>query len=1780
MATSRMRLGWLSALLFGALITDFTLARGAMQNTVTAGDVTAYGMIQDGSLKIAVAIPPATSDSGALSLEVVDEAGISRFSQKREVPLGKEWTTHAFPTGLKGLQKGQIRLEFAGKASVVKVEEVLLKAQVEAALRVGLQWHPGSVVPLELAATGPVTLEKSLPIPGVEVAAELSGNGKVLRLAKGMTDGKGRLSLGLQVPDLEPGQFTLVLTTRTVLGQAKLEKPVQVVKSPKLLLTTDKPVYQPGQIIHQRLLALDAFSLKPIAGKAVVFEVEDSKGNKVFKREEKLSVNGIAHVDFQLAGEVNQGSYQLRAILGNDQASKTVTVKPYQLPRFKTAVKLDKTWYQPGEKVKVTVQSDYFFGKPVSSGKVVLKALSMDAQAREFFTHTGKTDENGGAVVELELPKTLVGLPARQGDALVGVQVEVTDNAEHVEKTETSVSVSSRPIRLKALAEGGRLVPELENRVVVTATYPDGAPAQAEVRFKPGSGNAGQELVAKTGENGLAEFLFTPRGDWFTHNGFGEQKYEVLGQAQQVTTYGQKSELPVRMVARDVRGNQAEESVNLSAVSKGDNLVLRLNGAVFSAGQNLVAEVLVDSPSPTVYVDFIKDSQVILSRWLDVKGGKARLEMPIPQDISGSLEIHAWQVMTTGEMVRDSRLVYAQPSRELKVEIVPSKAEYRPGAKGGVDLKVTDGAGRPMPSALGVLVVDEAVYALQDQQPGMEKVFFTLQKQLLEPKVQELVPGVGAPGQIIQGRILDDKAQMAARALFGAVRPELPKCWVTEPGVERRQKLDQALMTLGMGLHSFAQNESVWDKANSKKWKDGLIKTLEERGYFNAKGLENPLGGSLDLEALSNLEPRFNPARLAEVVTRDRLRYWSWMLINGANQPDNRSRWLRNGQWNLPADALDKIRQPGGLAKKDAWGQDIVVVPRKKKANLNPNQEVLAGWVLASPGPDGKLGTEDDIRLEDLNGDPGDQFWWLSPEKIRAMNQPNRRFAGMGGPVFFGGGMPGGGGGMVRRGGAPMPMAAPAMAGMAMMDGAPAPMAMEMRLKNDAGPKSTEGVDKGQGLAEPTRTREFFPETMLWRPALVTNDQGVAHLDFDFADSITTWRMTATASTSGGLLGGATAPLRVFQDFFVEMDLPLALTQGDEVRFPVAVFNYLKKSQKVVLTLKEDSWFELVDGQSNTRELEIGASQVGSVAFRIRAKKLGNFPLQLDARGTSLADSVRRTVKVAPNGEPVEFALNERLAGKISRNLTIPAEALPGASQAFLKIHPGLFSQLVEGTEGILRMPGGCFEQTSSSAYPNVLVVDYIKRNRLGAAETLAKSEAYLNAGYQRLLTFERPGGGFDWWGSGEPLVWLSAYGLMEFNDMAKVWPVDRGIITRTQNWLVGQMELDGTWSKIGATHGESIERMGDPRLLLTSYVSWALLESGMETKSLSKSLDYIRKNAPDADSPYILALAANALTAAGTGAKESAAILDKVLAKLDQRAQDKPEWQAKCFPVLGGESLNHARGDSLTVETTALAAMALLKSGNPEANGKAQKALAYLAKSRDPHGTWGSTQATILALKALVLASSAPTQVKPARFTVSVNGKEIAKGEVTAANSDVMQQYDLSQAMAEPGEHKVEIAVDGETSMVAQIVSRHYRPWNSVSRPKEKFTVKVDYDRTTLEADQTIEAKASLKILADRPSTMVMLDLGIPPGFTAELEPWSQLVAEGKVKKYSMTDRQIIVYLQDIEPGKEYVFPYKLKAKFPVKAKVPAAEAYEYYNPKERGASQPVQIEVLEKAK
>ena len=194
------------------------------------------------------------------------------------------------------------------------------------------------------------------------------------------------------------------------------------------------------------------------------------------------------------------------------------------------------------------------------------------------------------------------------------------------------------------------------------------------------------------------------------------------------------------------------------------------------------------------------------------------------------------------------------------------------------------------------------------------------------------------------------------------------------------------------------------------------------------------------------------------------------------------------------------------------------------------------------------------------------------------------------------------------------------------------------------------------------RVRSFFPETLYTNPSLITDGQGRATIHVPMADSITTWRVTSLASTTRGALGSSTAPIRVFQDFFVDLDLPVSLTEGDVVSVPVAVYNYLPKAQTVSLELRQDPWFAL-DNDNAVKQIEVKAGEVTSVSFRVKASKIGEQQFQVTARligagANQPGDAVARSVNVLPNGEEHAVVVNERLEGSVTKDVVIPAGAI------------------------------------------------------------------------------------------------------------------------------------------------------------------------------------------------------------------------------------------------------------------------------------------------------------------------------------------------------------------------------------------------------------------------------------------------------------------------------------------------------------------------------------------
>ncbi|HZU34534.1 MAG TPA: alpha-2-macroglobulin family protein, partial [Gemmataceae bacterium] len=667
----------------------------------------------------------------------------------------------------------------------------------------------------------------------------------------------------------------------------------------------------------------------------------------------------------------------------------------------------------------------------------------------------------------------------------------------------------------------------------------------------------------RTGSNGLNEIHLRPKAKQFRQGGYWQQTVEMAG-GQKMTTMLPHMLLDMAIVAKDKKGTVAQSTAELTSEPFGDNVLLRLDKAIYQGGEPLKVSVRSSAGLPTAYLDIVRSGQTLLTKWLNIKNGAASETVQLPAEAFGTLEVHAYQMLANGEMIRDSRVIYVQPADDLKIKVEADQKVYQPGATGKIAFTVTDASGKPTTAALGVLIVDEAVYAFQEMQPGLEKVYFTLQQELLKPQAQAILqPGAQLP-PLIRRPVLAAPQQEVAQALFSAVRPPLPARWDVAPGMERQQRVTGQISQLTWSVFSYANSGHAYmhyDRA-AKKWvfNDNLLDDMLRDHFLAPQSRNDPFDRPWTIAKVQKLDKHFTADDLAKGLTINHMQSLEWPIVNYANQ--HQAEWLKNGEWTFPKtivqDAANQQRWAQNFTK-DAWGHFIRLVKREKKWQHPGGWTQFRKYELVSAGPDGKFGTADDIKQSQTNlYAPNNLGWGRNAGRRIFMFDRGIRFqmlgrAPMDGVARFGAAMPapagmggaGFGGGMM--GGAPAPMAVKAM------NGAVRPLA---ERQERAG---TDVSKSGAAGPAPPRVREFFPETMLWQPLLVTDEHGHAELAVGFADSITTWRLTASASSQGGLLGGVSAPLRVFQDFFVDLDLPVSLTQHDEVAFPVAVYNYLSE---------------------------------------------------------------------------------------------------------------------------------------------------------------------------------------------------------------------------------------------------------------------------------------------------------------------------------------------------------------------------------------------------------------------------------------------------------------------------------------------------------------------------------------------------------------------------------------------------------------------------------------------
>jgi len=570
------------------------------------------------------------------------------------------------------------------------------------------------------------------PLPGAKVALTLKAAGRTLT-ARGTADALGGLNLGFIVPQAWAGRRArLQITARTAVFSRTVRRRIQIRRTIGAALATDKPIYQPGQTVHLRLLVLRQPSRKPLARASVVFSALDNRGNRLFRKTARTDAFGVAWTRVALSDHAAVGKLTLQARVRADaHHHQTATVKVrvfrYRVPPFRLKILSDQGHYRPGSLLTATVEARYLQGKPVPGARVrVVARLLRDAricgsnrrycrrvrqEPLHFATVKGRTDHRGQLRLRAIIPRHVAPRILRLGGTRVQLRATVTEPGGHRRQAMRTLPVSLHGVLLAALPEAGPLVPGVAQRVLVIAAHPDGtaAPGRVQVDYWEVDDQRRRSTLrrarVRTDDAGVAVVTVKPTG----------------------------RRLRLSLSATGRGGLKGYRTVSLRPGAT--QVLVRPHRAVWRAGEPQRVTVVTAGLRGRIYLDVKHRDQTVKTAGATLAGGRATLTVSLPPEVDGVVTLIA-RVGGAGQgSHRGWAPVLVQPTRRLQLRIRARRKGYRPGDKAHLDLQVTDERGRGRRVALGLTVVDQGVYVLAGTRPGGHHHRFLLDDALRTAKI-------------------------------------------------------------------------------------------------------------------------------------------------------------------------------------------------------------------------------------------------------------------------------------------------------------------------------------------------------------------------------------------------------------------------------------------------------------------------------------------------------------------------------------------------------------------------------------------------------------------------------------------------------------------------------------------------------------------------------------------------------------------------------------------------------------------------------------------------------------------------------------------------------------------------------------------------------------------------------------------------------------------------------------------------------------------------------------
>lgn len=495
-------------------------------------------------------------------------------------------------------------------------------------------------------------------------------------------------------------------------------------------LYTDRPIYRPGHLVRFRgtLRARDGAAYKvPVGLEKVKTEIKTRGGMTVYEQELPLNAWGTFSGEFQLAPEPPLGSYEIVTTVGkgDDETRfyQSFEVQAYRKPEFTVSVNIPKSHYVGGDEViPITFGAKYFFGSPVSGGKLSY-TISFSRQGGGIPKHVlqaaGRGVEQAG-LIEAELKGTArlgsdgtyrlnlttLRLPA---DRTMHVSAEVSETAMRPQSGSASCLLTGAKFRLSLDLDKYTYKVGEKARLFVTTRDHDDQPVSTAVKLS------------------FIENLVDREGRPYQERTKLVLETDSKGQADTVLDLKRLGDHQVEGWAQDADGNAVYAQTSLTVVKKIEqrwpSLELSADKDAYGPGETAVLEGRTDQIGTWLLVT-VEGEKLFSSRVVRVQANKFSLQVPLTAEMEPNVEVRA-AFIRHGELTSANTDLRLPPEeRRLKVIVTPSQERYQPAETASYTLTTRDNHGRSVPAEVGLGVVDASVYEIRSDSTADPFDFF------------------------------------------------------------------------------------------------------------------------------------------------------------------------------------------------------------------------------------------------------------------------------------------------------------------------------------------------------------------------------------------------------------------------------------------------------------------------------------------------------------------------------------------------------------------------------------------------------------------------------------------------------------------------------------------------------------------------------------------------------------------------------------------------------------------------------------------------------------------------------------------------------------------------------------------------------------------------------------------------------------------------------------------------------------------------------------------------